>query len=66
MNSEAAEISALPSGKIDKYGYLPGEEILHSNQRRMIEQDKFTCSLLVKALEKQKQFRIKEKDKSII
>ena len=32
LNSEAAEISASPSGKIDKYGYLPREEILHSNQ----------------------------------
>ena len=28
----AAKISALSSGKIDKYEYLTGEEILPSNQ----------------------------------
>ena len=28
INREAAELSALPSGKIDKYGYVTGEEIL--------------------------------------
>ena len=27
INREAAKISALSSGKIDKYGYLTGEEI---------------------------------------
>ena len=31
INRESAKISALPSGKIDKYQYLPGEEILLSN-----------------------------------
>ena len=30
---EAAKISALSSGKIDKYEYLTGEEILPSNQQ---------------------------------
>ena len=29
--NEAAKISALSSGKIDKYEYLTGEEILPSN-----------------------------------
>ena len=33
---EAAKISGLLSGKIDKYEYLTGEEILHSDQRRVI------------------------------
>ena len=28
INREAAGLSALSSGKIDKYGYLTGEEIL--------------------------------------
>ena len=28
INREVAEISALSSGKIDKYEYLKGEEIL--------------------------------------
>ena len=37
INREAAKISALSSGKIDKYEYLIGEEILPSNQQQMIE-----------------------------
>ena len=32
INRETAKISALSSGKIDKYEYLTGEEILLSNQ----------------------------------
>ena len=31
INREAAKISALSSGKIDKYEYLTGEDILPSN-----------------------------------
>ena len=53
INKEAAKISALSSGKIDKYEYLTGEEILLSNQKQIIEQDKFTYYLLGKAFEKQ-------------
>ena len=45
INREAAKISALSSGKIDKYEYFTGEEI--------IEQAKFTYSPLGKAFEKQ-------------
>ena len=33
INREAANISALSSGKIDKYEYLTGEEIVPSNQQ---------------------------------
>ena len=33
INREAAKISVLSSGKIDKYEYLPGEEMLPSNQK---------------------------------
>ena len=33
---------SLSSGKIDKYEYLTGEEILPSDQSRMIQQAKFT------------------------
>ena len=33
-----AKISALSSGKIDKYEHLTGEEILPSNQQQIIEQ----------------------------
>ena len=38
INRKAAEISALSSGKIDKYEYLTGKEILPSNQQQIIEQ----------------------------
>ena len=53
INREAAKISALSSGKTDKYEYLTGEEILPSNQQQIIEQAKFTYSPLGKAFEKQ-------------
>ena len=53
INREAAKISALSSGKIDKSEYLTGEEILPSNQQQIIERDKFTYSPLGKAFEKQ-------------
>ena len=53
INREAAKISAFSSGKIDKYEYLTGEEMLPSAQRRVIEQAEFTYSLLGKALEKE-------------
>ena len=41
INEEAVKISALSSGKIDKYEYLTGEEILLSDQRRVTQQAKF-------------------------
>ena len=53
INRETAKISALSSGKIDKYDYLTGEEILPSNQQQIIEQAKFTYSPLGIAFEKQ-------------
>ena len=53
INREAAKISALSSGKIDKYEYLTGEEILPSNQQQITEQAKFNYSLLGKTFEKQ-------------
>ena len=53
VNREAAKISALPSGKFNKYGYLTGEEILSSNKQQIIEQAKFVYSPLGKAFEKQ-------------
>ena len=33
INREAVKISALSSGKTDKYEYLTGEEIVPFNQR---------------------------------
>ena len=53
INREAAKISALSSGKLDKYEYLTGEKILPSDQRQIIEQAKFTYSPLGKAFEEQ-------------
>ena len=50
INREAAKISASSSGKIDKYEYLTGEEILPSNQQQIIVQAKFTYSPLGKLL----------------
>ena len=42
INRQEAKISALSSGKIDKYEYLTGEEILPYDQRRVIEEAKFS------------------------
>ena len=53
ISRETEKISALSSGKIDKYEYLTGEEILPSNQQQIIQQAKFTYSPLGKAFEKQ-------------
>ena len=33
INREAAKVSTLSSGKIDKFEYLTGEEILLSNKK---------------------------------
>ena len=44
INREAAKISAVSSGKIDKYEYLSGDEILPSNQQ-IIQQAKFIILL---------------------
>ena len=64
INRKAAKISALSSGKIGKYEYLTGNEILPSNQQQLIEQAKFTYSPLGNAFEKKiKQLKIKEKNK---
>ena len=53
INREAAKISALSSGKSDKYEYVTGKEMLPSNQKQIIEKAKFTYSPLGKAFEKQ-------------
>ena len=58
INREARKISAVSSGKIDKYDYLKGEEMLPSNQRQIIEQAKFPYSPLGKAFEKQREKQV--------
>ena len=52
INREAAKRSASSSGKIHKYEYLTGEDILPSNQQQIIEHASFTYSPLGKAFEK--------------
>ena len=53
IKREAAKISALSSGKLHKYEYLTGEDILPSTQQQIIEQTKFTYSPLGRAFDKQ-------------
>ena len=53
INKEATKISDLSSGKIHKYEYLIGEDILLSNQQQIMEQARRTYSPLGKAFEKQ-------------
>ena len=53
INREAAKISALSSGKIDKYEYVTGEEILPFKQRQVVPQAKFTCFTLGNVFDKQ-------------
>ena len=44
VNREATKVLALSSGKINKYEYLTGEEILPFNQMQIIKQAKFVYS----------------------
>ena len=53
INREAAKVSTLPSGKIDRYKYLTGEEILPSDQSRIIEQARLIYAPPGKTFEKQ-------------
>ena len=53
INRVAAKISALSSGKNDPYESLTGEEIIISDQRKVVEHAKFAYFPLGKALEKQ-------------
>ena len=67
INRKAAKSSALTSGKIDKYEYLTGEDILPSDQRRVIKQAKFTYSPLGKSLKnKIKQWRSRNNTSSAL
>ena len=65
IDREAAKISALSSGKLHKYEYLTGEEILPSNQQQIIEQARFTYSPLGKAFEKQAKTIEDQREKQI-
>ena len=65
INREAAKISALSSGKIDKYEYLTGEQILPSSKQQIIEQAKFAYSPLENAFEKQTKIITDQGEKQI-
>ena len=52
INWDAAKILPLSSNKNDKYKYLTGEEILPSDQSRIIEEAKFIDLPLGKAFRK--------------
>ena len=63
------KISALTSGKVDKYTYLTDEEILPSNTKKTKEQDNLNLlTLLSEKLwrNKQKQFEDQVKSKSML
>ena len=66
-NRETAKPSVLLPGEKDKYEFLAGEEILPSNQNRIIEQAKFTNSPVgkVEALKSLKSEENKQSIKSI-
>ena len=64
IDREITKVTASSTGKIAKYEYLKNEEILLSDQSRLIEEAKSTYSPLGKAFEKQiKKLKIKEKNK---
>ena len=50
IDREAAKISESSSGKIDKYKFLAGKNILPSDRSRIIKLAKFIFFLLYKAL----------------
>ena len=67
IDRQARKISALSSGKIDKYEYVASDEILV--QRQIIEQAKFAYSSLEKASKTIKDLeekQIKAKNNKII
>ena len=45
INRKAAKITALSSGKTDKYEYLADKQVLPCDQRRVIEHAKYTYAL---------------------
>ena len=65
INREATKISALSSGKINKYEYLTGEEILPYTEQQMIEQAKFTYTPLGNDFEKQTKTIEDQREKQI-
>ena len=63
INREAGKTPVLPSDKNDKDEYLTGENILQSDEIRIIKQATFIYSPLGKAFEKRKKI-IEEQEKN--
>ena len=65
INRESAKIPALSTGKIDKYEFLAGDEMLPSDQNRIMEQANFTYCPPGKPFEKQTKTNEKQGKKQI-
>ena len=65
INREATKISALSSGKTNKYEYLTGEKILPYHQKQITEQVELTYSPLGKKFKKQKKSIEDQKNKQV-
>ena len=65
INREATKISALSSGKTNKYEYLTGDKILPYHQKQITEQVKLTYSPLGKNFKKQKKSIEDQKKKHV-
>ena len=59
INREAAKLSTLSSGKINKYEYLTGEEVRPFSRKHQIKQAKFAYSPVGKALKKQTEKQVR-------
>ena len=67
INKEVAKISVFSSGKIDKYEYITGEEVLHLIKVEQQNKQSLHIPLLLKHLKnKQKQLKSKEKNKQML
>ena len=66
INREAAKISALLSGKIHKYQYLTGEDMLPSSQQQIIETNLLILYLEKVLKNKYRQLKIKVKNRLML
>ena len=65
LNRRVAK-TVLSSGNIDNYEYFTGEEILPSDQSRMMEQTIFNSSQKKLSKNKQKRLKIKKESKQML
>ena len=62
INREVAKISAKSSGKVDKYKYLTGHEILSSNERRIFSFRTSFSETNIKKVSAIKSLKLNQKD----